>query len=109
MQSMLKQMGIAQQEINAERVIIETKDSNIIIENPSVAKVSMQGQVSFQISGNISEQDKEQEKAEENKEDYTQEDIKTIIERTKCTEKQAQKELENTQGDIAQAIINLSQ
>jgi nascent polypeptide-associated complex subunit alpha len=52
MQGMMKKMGIAQEEIDAYKVIIEKTDGNkIIIENPSVMKIKMQGQTSFQISG----------------------------------------------------------
>ena len=54
MQAMMKQLGIAQQEIDASKVIIEKTDGNkIIIEEPSVVKIKMQGQESFQISGEI--------------------------------------------------------
>jgi len=46
----MKQMGIAQEEIPAERVIIEKSDKNrIIIENPSVTKIIMQGRKLFRL------------------------------------------------------------
>lgn len=98
MQSMMKQMGIAQEEIDAKRVIIECEDKNIIIENPSVIKIKMQEQTSFQISGDVGE--------EEN--NSSEEDIKTIIEKTGCSEKQAKKALEDNKGDLAEAILSLS-
>ncbi|MDD5193520.1 MAG: nascent polypeptide-associated complex protein [Candidatus Nanoarchaeia archaeon] len=98
MQAMMKQMGIAQEEINANRVVIETDDKNIIIENPSVIKIKMQGQETFQISGEIKE--------EEN--NSSEEDIKTIIEKTGCSETEAKKALEKTEGDLAEAILSLS-
>ena len=99
MQSMMKQMGIAQEEINASRVIIETEEKNIIIDNPSVIKIKMQGQTNFQISGDISEEEQE---------DNTEEDIKTIMEKTSCTKEQAIEALENANNDLAEAILNLS-
>ena len=75
MQAVMKQMGISQEEINASRVIIEkTDNTKIIIENPSVTKVKMQGQETFQIAGEI----KEETSAPEISED----DIKTIMEKT---------------------------
>ncbi|MBS3075731.1 nascent polypeptide-associated complex protein [Candidatus Pacearchaeota archaeon] len=98
MQSMMKQMGIAQEEIDAKRVIIESEDKNIIIENPSVIKIKMQGQETFQISGDIKE--------EEN--NSLEEDIKTIIEKTGCSEQEAKKALEDNNGDLAEAILSLS-
>ena len=102
MQGMLSKMGIAQEEIDANRVIIETDDKNIIIENPAVAKISMQGNQTFQISGEITEQDLEAETEESN-----EEDIETIVEKTGCSKEEATTELEKT-GDMAEAIINLS-
>ena len=56
MQAMMRQLGIAQEELDAKRVIIETDDKKIIIDNPSVIKIKMQGQENFQVSGDISEQ-----------------------------------------------------
>ena len=96
MQSVMKQMGISQKEISASRVIIEKPDGKTIIENPSITKVTMQGQESFQISGEIREEVS-----------ISEEDIKTIMEKTNCTEKQARKALEET-GDLAEAIMKLT-
>ena len=39
----MKKLGIRQEEIEASRVIIQTKEKNIIILNPSVTKINMQG------------------------------------------------------------------
>lgn len=103
MQAMMKQLGIAQEEIDADRVIIEGKNSKkIIIENPSVVKIKMQGQENFQISGDVREEDKETE------EDKLEGDIKTIIEKTGCSENEARKALENADGDLTEAILRLS-
>ena len=44
-------------DISADRVIIEKSEGGkIVIENPSVVKISAKGQDSFQISGEVSEQ-----------------------------------------------------
>ena len=51
--SMMSKLGIKQEEISAKRVIIEGEDENIIIENPQIVKIDMQGQETFQISGDI--------------------------------------------------------
>ncbi len=97
MQQVMKQMGMSQEEIDASKVIIEkTDDSKIIIENPSVTKIKMQGQETFQIVGEINE-----------KVGISEDDIKTIIEKTKCTKEKAQEALEKT-GDLAEAILELS-
>jgi len=100
MQAVMKQMGIAQEEISASQVIIEkTDNSKIIIKNPSVIKIKMQGQETFQISGEILE--------ENSSLSFSEEDIKTVIEKTNCTEEQAKKTLDST-GDLAEAILELS-
>ena len=102
MNALMKQMGMSQTEIDANRVIIECKDKNIIIENPSVMKIKMQGQENFQISGDITEVEKSES------EDTTEEDIKTIIEKTGCSEEEAKQALEDSNGDLAEAILSLS-
>ena len=99
MQAMMKQMGINQQDIPSPRVIIEKDDGGkIVINNPSVIKIKMGGQESFQITGDVSE---------ETSEDFSEEDIKTIIEKTGCSKAEAKKALEET-GDLADAIMKLS-
>ena len=74
MQAMMKQMGINQEEIDANRVVIERDDGNIIIDNPNVVKIGMQGQENFQITGDVSE-----EKGEVEEVDNTNEDIKLSL------------------------------
>ena len=101
MQAMMKQLGIKQEEIDAERVIIEKSDGRIVIENPSVQKVEMQGKETFQISGDISEEELEG--------GIKEEDIKLVSERTGKSEEEAEKVLEEVEGDIAEAIIKLSE
>ena len=100
MQAMMKQMGIAQEEIPASKIIIEKTDgSKTIITNPSVTKIKMQGQETFQIAGEISEEQAEVSISEE--------DIQTIREKTGCSEEQAKESLEKT-GDLAESIMELS-
>lgn len=106
MNALMKQMGISQNEIPAKRVIIETEDKNIIIDNPSVTKINMQGQENFQISGDISEQPKQT--IEEEPKNHTEEDLQTIIEKTNCTKEQAEKALKDANGDLTEAILSLS-
>jgi len=102
MQALMKQMGIKQEEIDASEVIIKKTDGGkIIIDNPSIAKINMQGNESFQISGDIKEETAEPESA------FSDEDIKTVMEKTNCSEEQAKKALEKT-GDLAEAILKLT-
>ncbi|MEM4181613.1 MAG: nascent polypeptide-associated complex protein [Candidatus Pacearchaeota archaeon] len=98
-EGLMKKMGIAQEEIDASRVIIECQDKSIVINNPSVVKIKMSGNVSFQISGDISE---EEGKA------FSEEDIKIVMEKTGKPREKVINALEKTKGDIAEAILELS-
>jgi nascent polypeptide-associated complex subunit alpha len=104
MKALMKQMGINQEEIDASRVIIEKDDGRIIINNPQIIKVNMQGQDSFQISGEVSEEAAEQESDDEKLES----DIQSIVEQTGVSKDIAAIELEKNDGDIAETIISLS-
>lgn len=97
-QGMMKKMGIAQVDINASRVIIECPDKKIVIDHPSVMKINMQGQQSFQISGEVSE---------EGLESFSKEDVKLVMEKTKKSEAEVVKFLSENDGDIAKAILEL--
>lgn len=101
MQAMMKQMGIAQEEISASKVIIEKRDGNkLVIDEPSVIKIKMQGQTSFQITG------EEYEETEEVT--ISESDIKTVMEKTGSTEEKVRESLEKTR-DLAESILELSE
>lgn len=101
MKAMMKQMGIKQDTIEAVRVIIETADKNIIIEPATVEKITMKGQESFQISGEVRE--------ESRAESIKPEDITMVSEKTGKSYEEAKSALEENGGDIADAIIRLSE
>lgn len=101
MQALMKQMGMNQAEINASKVTIEKTDgTNIVIENPQVISITVQGKESFQVSGDI--------KQESEAPQITEQDIQQIVEKTGCTESQAKEVLESVKGDLAEAILELS-
>ena len=104
MNAIMSKMGISQQEINANQVIIKKDDGDIIINNPSVVKINMQGQENFQVSGDISEQESEPKETENNE----AEDIKTIMEKVGCLEQEARLAYEKANKDITEAILSLS-
>ncbi len=99
MKAIMKQMGIKQEEISANRVVIEKEDQNIIIENPQIIKINMQGNENFQISGDVKV---------ESKEAFNDGDVKLVMEKTGASEGDARKALENSEGDLSEAILNLS-
>ena len=99
MKAVMKQLGIKQEEIEADRVIFECADKNIIIENPSVQKMTMQGKESWQIAGEAREESREEQIREE--------DVSMVAEKTGKSKDEARKALEEAKGDIAEAIMNL--
>jgi len=104
MKNLMAKMGIKSSEISADRVVIETSDRNIIIENPQVTKIEAQGTVNFQISGDVSES------AKIANINVTQEDIDLVAEKTGITDMELIKNtLIEDEGDIAKAILDLSE
>ncbi len=98
MQALMQQMGIKSEEIEASSVVIETSSGRIIIDQPQVVQITMQGQKSFQINGVVRKEEKSSE-----------EDVKMVMEQAGCTEDEARAALEKSGGDIAEAIVTLSE
>ena len=94
-------MGIKQEEIDATEVIIKTNDKDLIIRNPQVSKINMMGHESLQISGEIEEVEKD------TKVEIKEEDIETVVAQTSCSEDEARGALEQTNGNLAEAILQL--
>lgn len=102
MQQMMKQLGIQQVDIPATEVVIKTAEKEIIITSPSVAKVNMMGQETFQISGDV------HERKRTTAPDISPEDIRTVMEKAGVDETTARKALAEHQGDLAEAILGLA-
>ncbi len=100
MQGMMKKMGISQIQLPVRRVIFEMDDGNLVIDEPSVLKVKMQGQETYQVSG---------EAVEESVESFSDEDIALVVEKTGKGEDEVRIALNENEGDIAGAIIELKE
>ena len=99
MKGMMKQLGIEQEEIDAERVIIEKSDGRIVIESPQVSKIKMQGQETWQIAG----------EAREEELGIKESDVLLVMEKTGKNREKSIKALEEANGDIAEAIVKLGE
>lgn len=99
MQAMMKKMGISQEDIKARRVIFETDEGNLVIDEPQVLKIMMQGQESYQVTGEAH--------LEEGDEGLSEDDINMVIEKTGENRDKVIEALENNDGDIAGAIMEL--
>lgn len=98
MQKAMQKMGIKQEEIEADEVIIKQGAENLIIKNPQVTKVNMMGQETFQIVGEITKENA----------GPSEEDIKTVMEQASVSAEEAKKALVESNGDLAEAILKLS-
>ncbi|MFH1455691.1 MAG: nascent polypeptide-associated complex protein [archaeon] len=97
MKTAMKKMGVKQEEIPAIKVIIKTNGPDIVIDNPQVIKVKMMGQESLQITGQMRVVST-----------ISEEDIKTVAGQANVSEEEAKVALEKTEGDLAQAILDLA-
>ncbi|MCF7865847.1 nascent polypeptide-associated complex protein [Candidatus Woesearchaeota archaeon] len=103
MQQAMKRMGIKQIDFEAIEVIIRTPEKEIVISDPSIQKVNMMGNWSYQISG------EETERSLNTTPEINEEDIKTVMQQANCTEEQAKQAIEESKGDLAEAIMKLSE
>jgi len=98
MQGMMKKMGISQTQLPVRRVVFEMDEGNLVIEDPSVIRIMMQGQESFQVTG---------EAVEESAEVFSTEDVTMVVSQSGKSEDEVRAALEESDGDIAEAILAL--
>jgi len=101
---MMQRIGLNMNQIDVEEVILRTRDKEITIENPEVAVLDVQGQRIFQIIGG-----EMTEKPKIKKIVIPEEDVQLVAQQAKVSLEQARAALEETKGDLAQAILLLSQ
>ncbi len=97
MQKMMRQMGIKSEEIEADKVVIEGKAKRIVIENPSVTIVEVQGKKTYTVMG----EEKEEEKG------VSKEDIEMVVKQANVSAEKAEAGLKKNEGDIAATILEL--
>ena len=101
MNQMMRKLGISVKEIeNVEKVIIQTDIKEYVFDGAEVTIMDAQGQKTYQIVG--------RPRVVERKEEIPNEDIELIMEQTGKTAEEAKKALEETKGDIAEAIMKLT-
>jgi nascent polypeptide-associated complex subunit alpha len=114
MQAMMKQLGVNQTDLDAERVVVEMKDgSKLVVEEPSVAKVAMGGAESLQVSGTFVDPAVGEtavssggDTPEDEDAGVSEEDVKMVMEKTGKSKKEVEKVL--AEKDLAEAIVELS-
>ena len=99
-QKAMKRMGIKQEEIEAHMVIIKTAGKDLVIRDPHITKMNMMGQESLQIAGDIEEVDT-------SKAEINDDDIATVMEQANCSKDDAINALQESSGNIAEAIMKI--
>lgn len=103
MQRAMKQMGMDMKDIKGvSEVVIKFKSKEVVIKNPKVNVMNFMGQDTYQISGKAKERKIEAEL------EIPDDDIDLVATQTGVTKEDARKALEETQGDLAEAIMRLS-
>ncbi|PIN68325.1 nascent polypeptide-associated complex protein [Candidatus Woesearchaeota archaeon CG_4_10_14_0_2_um_filter_57_5] len=102
MEQAMRRLGIKQEELDAEQVVIRTADYDLVIDSPHVAKVNAMGQESYQITGDAVRVEREQPAVT-----IDADDIATVAAQAGVSEEEARAALEEAKGDLAAAILAL--
>ena len=102
---MMQKMGMKLDEIEGvTEVLIRTPTREIVVEEPVVTSIVVQGQRMYQVAGgSISERAPPTEAPPE----VPDEDVKLVAEQTGKTLDEAKAALKETGGDLAEAILRL--
>jgi nascent polypeptide-associated complex subunit alpha len=111
---MMQRMGMNMDSVaDVQQVIIRTATKDIIIDEPEVAILQVQGQKMYQvIGGQVSEQAPSARTAAGTvtpaKPAFTQEDVQLVADQTGKSLEKAKEALMEADGDLAKAILLLS-
>ena len=100
---MMQRMGLSMGQMpDVQEVIFRTGTKEIIVENPEVAVLNLHGQKIFQVTG-----ERITEKKIEKRVAIPEEDIRLVADQTGKSMEEAKRALEETEGDLAKAILLL--
>jgi len=101
---MMQRMGMSMDAVEGvEEVIIKTTTKEIVIKEPEVSILQVQGQKMFQVAGGqISEKTAERKTAA-----IPEEDARLVADQTGKSVEEARRALEESGGDLAKAILML--
>lgn len=102
MKQMMKKLGMKMDTIeDVERVVVYTKSGNYVFDNAEVVATVMQGMTTYQING--------EPRFEEAEAVIPEDDVKLVAEQAEVSEDEAKAALMEAKGDIAEAILKLSE
>ncbi len=101
---MMKQMGMKMDELSdIDTVILKGPKREIVIEGAAVTSINMQGQNMYQITGGTATETKNEQEL-----DIPEEDVLLVAQQANVSVDRARAALEDTEGDLARAILMLS-
>jgi nascent polypeptide-associated complex subunit alpha len=105
----MQRMGMNMDSVpDVEQVIIRTSAKEIVIKQPEVAILEMQGQKIFQvIGGKLTEKAPSGSVSTASKVMVSEEDVRLVADQTGKSIEEAKKALEECEGDLAKAILLL--
>lgn len=102
---MMQKMGMKMDEIpDVSSVIIRTANKDIVIDEPSVTAINIQGQTMYQIAGGRISEEQPKPSAPSV---VTEEDVQLVSQQTGKQPEEARKALLDAGGDLAKAILTL--
>lgn len=109
---MMEKMGMKMDAVaDAKEVIIRRENTELVIENPQVTVMQFQGQKIYQVMGTSSFErpiNGIEELELEKPIQVSEEDVQLVAAQAGVSYEVAKQTLEQTNGDLAQAILNLS-
>jgi len=104
---MMQRMGMNMDAVeDVKEVVIRTLSKEIVIEEPEVAILQMQGQKIYQVTGGKTSE-RAPTTATEKKPAVSEEDARLVADQTGKSIEEAKKALEECDGDLAKAILLL--
>ncbi len=103
---MMQRLGMEMQELSdVRKVVFYMSGKQLVVEDPQVMAMKIGGQTVYQVMGEAVEV-KEEEKPSIPA--FTEEDVQLVAAQAGVSLEEARKALEQTQGDLAQAILLLT-
>ncbi|KHO47489.1 MAG: nascent polypeptide-associated complex protein [archaeon GW2011_AR5] len=97
-EQIMKKLNMKVQQIEAEEVVIRTKDKDIIISRPEIMLADMMGREVYQVSGEVSERIL-----------VNEDDVRMVMDKTGKDRDTVVKKLEELDNDLAKAIMELKE
>jgi len=99
---MMDRMGINMKEIaDVEEVVIRTSSKEIHISGAQVSEIIAQGNRVFQVMGEVEEVERERKK-------FSEEDVLLVQQQANVNREKAEIALEESDGEVAKAILRLT-